>query len=321
MVGFTFCSENRTCPYILAGLRGKVWGLILPFTPVLDIIFFANLQAWLRSPSDVYPHIMCFGIPYVIICISTTQSFPQGPNVCVAMRDTLPGIWCSLNKYCDNDEWRNTGLLWIHQLSDGEFLCIKGPYDSLLISSVTYIPVYTFYYKYMNLSSIEELLHVFQLRICLVSWCLYPFGSRFLSICHFHPWIFAPCYKLNFVPMKRYVEIFLSLEPVNVTLFGSRAFAGIIELRWGHTWLGQAFISVWLVFLWEEKRTQIQTGKMLCDDGDWNHVFTRQVMPTIDSNHQKLGERHETRFSFRASGRDRPCRYLDLRLLASRTVR
>ena len=78
MVGFTFYSENRTCPYILAGLRGKVWGLILPFTPVLDIIFFANLQAWLRSPSDVYPHIMCFGIPCFIICISTTQSFPQG---------------------------------------------------------------------------------------------------------------------------------------------------------------------------------------------------------------------------------------------------
>ena len=195
---------------------------------------------------------MCFGIPYFIICISTTQSFPQGPNVRVAMRDTLPGIWCSLNKYCDNYEWRNTGLLWIHQLSDGEFLCIKGPYDSLLISSVTYIPVYTFYYKYMSLSSIEELLHVLKLCICLVSWCLYPFGSRFLSICHFHPWIFAPCHKLNFIPMKRYVEIFLSLEPVNVTLFGSRVFAGIIELRWGHTWLGRAFNSVWRVFLWEK---------------------------------------------------------------------
>ena len=33
---------------------------------------------------------------------------------------------------------------------------------------------------------------------------------------------------------------------------------------------------------------------MLCDDGDWNHVFTRQVLPTMDSNHQKLGERRET---------------------------
>ena len=41
-------------------------------------VFLANLQAWFRSPSDVYPHIMCFGIPCFIICISTVQSFPQG---------------------------------------------------------------------------------------------------------------------------------------------------------------------------------------------------------------------------------------------------
>ena len=117
------------------GKDKKVWGLILPFTPVLDIVFFANPQAWFRSLSDVYHHIMCLGIPCFIICISTTQSFPQGSMyvwLCVAQWLA----WCSLNKYCYNDEWRNAGSLWVHQLSDGEFLCIKGPYDSLLISSV-----------------------------------------------------------------------------------------------------------------------------------------------------------------------------------------
>jgi len=117
------------------GKDNKVWGLIIPFTPVLDIVFFANPQAWSRNPSDVYHLIMCLGIPCFIICISTTQSFPQGSMyvwLCVAQWLA----WCSLNKYCYNDEWRNAGSLWVHQLSDGEFLCIKGPYDSLLISSV-----------------------------------------------------------------------------------------------------------------------------------------------------------------------------------------
>ena len=81
MVGFTFYSENRTRPYILAGLRERYKSLRIntsfhscPRHPV----FLANLQAWFRSPSDVYPHIMCFGIPCFIICISTVQSFPQG---------------------------------------------------------------------------------------------------------------------------------------------------------------------------------------------------------------------------------------------------
>ena len=174
----------------------------------------------------------------------------------------------------------------------------------------------------------------------MVSWCFYPFGSRFLSICHFHPWIFAPCYKLNFVPLKRYVEVFLPLEPVNVTLFGSRVFAGIIELRCGHTGLGWAlnsvslekemathssilawrtpwmeklgglqsmgpkdsdkterlhfhFNSVWLVFLWEEKGHR-NRGKRYVTMETGITLFTRQVMPTIDSNHQKPGERRET---------------------------
>ena len=97
-------------------------------------VFFANPQAGSRSPSDVYNHIMCLGILCFIICISTTQSFPQGSMyvwLCVAQWLA----WCSLNKYCYNDEWRNAGSLGVYRLSDGEFLCIKGPYDSLLISS------------------------------------------------------------------------------------------------------------------------------------------------------------------------------------------
>ena len=66
-------------------------------------VFFANPQAWSRSPSDVYNHIMCLGILCFIICISTTQSFPQGSMyvwLCVAQWLA----WCSLNKYCYNDE-------------------------------------------------------------------------------------------------------------------------------------------------------------------------------------------------------------------------
>ena len=200
----------------------------------------------------------------------------------------------------------------------------------------------------------------------MVSWCFYPFGSRFLSICHFHPWIFAPCYKLNFVPLKRYVEVFLPLEPVNVTLFGSRVFAGIIELRCGHTGLGWAlnsvslekemathssilawrtpwteelgglqstghkesvmterlhfhFNSVWLVFLWEEKGHRNRQGKTLCDDGDWNHVIYKASDANDRQQPPEIRREAWNRFSLRASGRDHPCWYLDLRLLASRT--
>ena len=48
--------------------------------------------------------------------------------------------------------------------------------------------------------------------------------------------------------------------------------------------------------LMRRERTQKQTG-----DGDWNHALInklkkkkRQAVKTIDSSHQKLGERHET---------------------------
>lgn len=212
MVGFTFTQKTDSPRYILQGWGKdiKVWGLILPFTPVLDIIFFANLQAWFRSPL-IYPHIMCFGI-YFIICISTTQSFPQGPNVCVAMRDTLPGIWCSLNKYCDNDEWRNTGITMNSSAQWWWIFCIRGPM-TLLISSVTLIFLYTFYYKYMSLSSIEELLHVFKLHIFVrYHDAFYPFGSRFLSICHFHPWILPLVISWILSPWKGMLKFFYPLN-------------------------------------------------------------------------------------------------------------
>ena len=153
MVGFTFYSENRTHLYIVAGFRERHRSLRINnyFHSCPRHHFLCKPSSlWFRNFSDVYHHIMCLGIPCFIICIFTTQSFPQGSMyVWLYMAQWL--AWCSLNKYWYNEEWRNTGSLWVHQISDGEFLCIKGPYDSLLISSIAYSPMYTFYYKYMNL--------------------------------------------------------------------------------------------------------------------------------------------------------------------------
>lgn len=91
-------------------------------------VFSANPQAWFRSPSYVYHCTMCFGIPWLIIYISTKELFPWGQTVCVAVHGTGPGIWFSLNKYCYHEEWRNTGSPWVHQLSDlGNSSVLRGP--------------------------------------------------------------------------------------------------------------------------------------------------------------------------------------------------
>ena len=51
----------------------------------------------------------------------------------------------------------------------------------------------------------------------------------------------SACYKLCCIP-QRTAEI-LTLVPVNVTWFGKKVFAGVIELTWGRIW--QACVLSW----------------------------------------------------------------------------
>lgn len=77
------------------------------------------------------------GIPYFIIFLFTKQSFPHGQNLCLAVHGTLPGSWGSLSKFCYTNERRNNWIAWSSPPQwPGEFLCPKGPYDSLLIASI-----------------------------------------------------------------------------------------------------------------------------------------------------------------------------------------
>ena len=81
MVGFTFYSENRTHLYIIAGFRERHRSLRIntSFHSCPRHHFLCKPSSlWFRNFSDVYHHIMCLGIPCFIICIFTTQSFPQG---------------------------------------------------------------------------------------------------------------------------------------------------------------------------------------------------------------------------------------------------
>ena len=79
------------------------------------------------------------------------------------------------------------------------------------------------------------------------------------------------------------------------------------------------FNSVWLVFLWEGKGHRNRQGKTLCDDGDGNHVTYKASDTNVWQQPPEIRREVWNRFCLRASGRDHPCWYLDLRLLASRT--
>ena len=70
------------------------------------------------------------------------------------------------------------------------------------------------------------------------------------------------------------------------------------------------------------KNTETHTGRKPCEDGgrDWSDAANSQGTPRIASNHQKLEEAREDA-SPGPLERARPCRYLDLGLLAFRAVR
>ena len=69
----------------------------------------------------------------------------------------------------------------------------------------------------------------------------------------------------------------------------------------------------------KRKDTETDRGKRYVTMEIGITLFTRQVMPMIDSNHQKLGERRETDSPSEPLEGTTLADYLDLRLLASST--
>ena len=98
-------------------------------------------------------------------------------------------------------------------------------------------------------------------------------------------------------------------EPVNVTVFGNRVFADVIQLGPGHAGAGWALNRTWLVSLQEEDNMDAQTS---------THV------PATDTkDFRELPEAGRVRegFCFRAFRGAWSCWQLDFRLSASRTVK
>lgn len=129
MVGFHIYSEKQDSPVHSGegwGKDIKVWGLILPFIPVLDIIFFAAFKPWFRSPSDVYPRIMCFEFLISSSVFLLHSHFPRG-RMYVWLYMTHCQAYGALNKYCYNDEWRILDHLEFITSMMVNFSVLRGP--------------------------------------------------------------------------------------------------------------------------------------------------------------------------------------------------
>ena len=79
------------------------------------------------------------------------------------------------------------------------------------------------------------------------------------------------------------------MKPVNMTLFGSRVFADVIKLRWGHPGVGWPYIQ----YDWCPYETQIERGQHPCDIRVRDHSAAAgsQGTPRKAGEHQRLEER------------------------------
>ena len=116
-----------------------------------------------------------------------------------------------------------------------------------------------------------------------------------------------------------FLSIPFLLKPQNVPLLGSRVFAGVVKLRWGHTGFWWALKPAMDTLIRREcHRDTVKTTWRQRQGLEWSGYKPKNAKTCW--SHEKLKTKKD-RFSPEASKKTRLCHHLDFRLLPSSTAR